>query len=105
MQRMATLAQGSFGAELHQGMVGLKPEYHAGEKAHQHDNGYGPGANVVDLLNDSWELSHTKYHEEGFGKKDGCSAQIVDQIHRFPAHSGERPGQYHEWSVGWFVCI
>jgi len=44
--------QGALCPYGHQGVVGLEPQDHAGEEAHQEDDRHGPGADFIDLISD-----------------------------------------------------
>jgi len=46
-------AEKSLGAELHQGVIALKPKNHAGEEAYQRDDKNRLDPDEIDLLNDS----------------------------------------------------
>jgi hypothetical protein len=80
------------GAKFNQGVVRLKAQDHTGEKTYQHDDGYGLGADVVNLLNDAGYLFGPEDHDTSLTEKDGCGSHMIDPTDYFPAESSKGPG-------------
>jgi len=91
------------GAELNQGMVRLKAEDHTGEKTYQHDDRYGLGADVVNLLNNGGYLFGPEDHYTSLTEKNGCGSHMIDPTDYFPAETSKGPGEKRTRLPGNFV--
>jgi hypothetical protein len=84
-------------------MVRLKTENHTGEKTYQHDDRYGLGADVVNLLNDAGYLFGPEDHDTSLAEKNGCGSHVIDPTDYFPAESSKGPGDKSAWLSSDFV--